>query len=97
MLGSLREGNGTAESPRKNFRSGLSTEVALLALCPPQRPWGESLQEPQRVLLCQWGHETGSEPTYSRARKPVTHCCVEIHLAETAVDDRHFFGILGGA
>lgn len=100
MLESLHKGTGTAESPQKNFRSGLSTVELCFRPLLPSAPAGlccsdESLQEPERVLLCQWGHERGSKPMYSRARKSVTHCYIERHVAETASEDRHFFGIGG--
>lgn len=89
------------QSPRKAFGNGLSTVAWCSRPLLPSAPAGpcrseESPQELERVLLSQWGHRRGSEPTCPRARKPVTHCCVEMRVAETAFEDRHFFGSGGG-
>lgn len=50
---------------------------------------GEGLAQPVRT-------RRRSKPTCPRARNPVTHCSVEMCVAETAFEDRHFFGIGGG-
>lgn len=95
------------QSPRKAFGNGLST----VAWCPrPLLPSAWMLGEALSWALLLWGESTGageglaqpvgtrrrSKPTCPRARKPVTHCSVEMCVAETAFEDRHFFGVGGG-